>query len=387
MASSSGGKFEPVRAPRNSSRAYALHGRAARDDLADSSCLLRRPGSERRRSSPSGARWTAGLSPASRSMYEGQRPGHVLELHRSGDPPDRPEWAPLPCGASESRAQCCRSGRPSRSTRPGSRSASRSSSCWMTTRSITNHICHDSLGFFLERMPRNVTLAISTRSDPPIQMAKLAPSRSCWSFVPSTSASPRPNLPPSSTRSWTSDLSTETLSVLHKRTEGWPVGVIWRRCRWLTSEPIAARFVERFGGASRHIVDYLTEVVLELSTRSDTGSCSRRRFSTGCRSSLRRGHREAGLRRKAGRARACQPVPDTTRRPPGVVSLPRVIRGRAPEPMLQSDPELLVRVHRRASEWLGRRATLRGRASRRCRRRARERDHIGVGRMASLVRT
>ena len=31
---------------------------------------------------------------------------------------------------------------------------------------ITNQMCHDSLGFFLERTPRNVTLAISTRSDP-----------------------------------------------------------------------------------------------------------------------------------------------------------------------------------------------------------------------------
>ena len=38
---------------------------------------------------------------------------------------------------------------------------------------ITNRICHDSLSFFLERTPSNVTLALSTRSDPPIPMGRL----------------------------------------------------------------------------------------------------------------------------------------------------------------------------------------------------------------------
>ena len=38
---------------------------------------------------------------------------------------------------------------------------------------ITNRMCHDSLSFFLERTPSNVTVAVSTRSDPPIPMGKL----------------------------------------------------------------------------------------------------------------------------------------------------------------------------------------------------------------------
>ena len=38
---------------------------------------------------------------------------------------------------------------------------------------ITNRICHDSLNFFLERTPSNVTLVVSTRSDPPIPIGRL----------------------------------------------------------------------------------------------------------------------------------------------------------------------------------------------------------------------
>ena len=161
----------------------------------------------------------------------------------------------------------------------------------------------------------------------------------------------------------------------------------WRRCRCLT-RPIAAGFVERFGGASRHIVDYLTEVVL------DTLDEERHQFlletsvlDTMSWASLRRGHRQARLRRGAGRARASQPLSDTARRPPGVVSVPRVVRGRAPEP---TPPERSrarpcrapagVRVARHGG------LPVRGRASRRCRSRARERDHVGVGRLAPLAR-
>ena len=214
-----------------------------------------------------------------------------------------------------------------------------------------------------------------------------APSTSCSSFVPSTSASPRPSQPPFSTRSCTSTLRPRLWPCCTSAPKAGRSAFTWRRCR-SHKRTDRAGFVARFGGASRHIVDYLTEVVL------DTLDEKRRQFlletsvlDAMCGPSLRRGHRGAGLRRRLGRARACQPLPDTARRLPGVVSLPRVVRGRAPEP---TAPERSRAGSRRAPA--GVRVArpggppLRGRASRRCRRRARERDHVGVGRLAPLVR-
>ena len=86
-------------------------------------------------------------------------------------------------------------------------------------------------------------------------------------------------------------LPTETLGALHERTEGWPVGVHLAAMS-LSQAPDRAGFVAHFGGASRHIVDYLTEVVL------DTLDEDRRQFlleNVGPRrdvwATLRRGHR------------------------------------------------------------------------------------------------
>ena len=252
---------------------------------------------------------------------------------------------------------------------------------------ITNRICHDSLNFFLERMPSNVTLALSTRSDPPIPMARLRALDELLelravdlSFTEAESAAFLNEI-------LHLDLTTETLGVLHERTEGWPVGVHLAAMS-LSQTADRAGFVARFGGASRHIVDYLTEVVL------DTLDEKRRQFlletsvlDAMCGPLCDAATERQGSAEGVGRARACQPLPDPARRLPGVVSLPRVVRGRAPEP---TAPERSRARSRRAPA--GVRVArpggppLRGRASRRCRRRARERDHVGVGRLAPLAR-
>ena len=128
---------------------------------------------------------------------------------------------------------------------------------------ITNRICHDSIAFFLERAPRNrhgrPLDTIRTRRS---QWRGCAPSTSWSRPAPPTSALRRRRQPPSSTRRCSSGLDAESLRVLHERTEGWPVGVDLAALS-LAQAPDRAGFVERFGGANRHVVDYLTEVVLD----------------------------------------------------------------------------------------------------------------------------
>ena len=218
---------------------------------------------------------------------------------------------------------------------------------------ITSRTCHDSLNFFLERTPSNVSLALSTRSDPPIPMGRLRAREELLelravdlSFTEAESATFLNEI-------LYLGLSTENLGALHERTEGWPVGVRLAAMS-LSQEADRDGSVARFGGASRHIVDYLTEVVL------DTLDEERRQF----------------LLETSVLDTMCGPLCDAVTGRQGsaevLVELERanlfliplddrrewyryhelfadMLRNR----LLQSDPELALAVHRRASEWLG----------------------------------
>ena len=252
---------------------------------------------------------------------------------------------------------------------------------------ITNRICHDSLSFFLERTPSNVTLAVSTRSDPPIPMGRLRALEELLElravdlgFTEAESATFLNEI-------LHLGLATETLGALHERTEGWPVGVHLAAMS-LSHEADPAGFVARFGGASRHIVDYLTEVVLDALDEErhqflletsvlDTMSGPLCDAATG-----RQGSAEMLVELERANLFLI-PLDDRREWYRYHELFADVLRNR----LLQSDPELALAVHRRASEWLGPEGSpVRGGASRRCRRRARERDRAGVGRLAPLAR-
>ena len=218
---------------------------------------------------------------------------------------------------------------------------------------ITNRICHDSLSFFLERTPSNVTLALSTRSDPPIPMGRLRALEELLelravdlSFTEAESATFLNEI-------LHLGLAAETLGVLHERTEGWPVGVHLAAMS-LSQEADRAGFVARFGGASRHIVDYLTEVVL------DTLDEERHQFllETSVLDTMSGPLCDAAT----GRQGSAEVLVELERANLFLIPLDDrrewyryhelfadMLRNR----LLQSDPELALAVHRRASEWLG----------------------------------
>ncbi len=218
---------------------------------------------------------------------------------------------------------------------------------------ITNRVCHDSLSFFLERAPSNVTVALSTRSDPPIPMGRLRALDELLelravdlSFTEDESATFLNEI-------LHLGLAPETLGVLHGRTEGWPVGVRLAAMS-LAQAADRAGFVARFGGASRHIVDYLTEVVL------DTLDEDRRRFllETSVLDSMCGPLCDAAT----GRQGSAEVLVELERANLFLIPLDDrrewyryhelfadVLRYR----LLQSDSELVRAVHRRASEWLG----------------------------------
>ncbi|MFL5864194.1 MAG: hypothetical protein ACJ780_26065, partial [Solirubrobacteraceae bacterium] len=127
---------------------------------------------------------------------------------------------------------------------------------------------HEAVRFLLDNLPPQVTLAIATRADPPLPLARL---RARGELVEVRATDLR----------FTSDeaeaflngvmglrLESALVDALEARTEGWPVGLQLAALSARThadgphgSETVA-EFVEAFSGSHRFVLDYLVAEVL-----------------------------------------------------------------------------------------------------------------------------
>ncbi len=120
---------------------------------------------------------------------------------------------------------------------------------------------HEAIGMLLEYLPPNVEVAISTRTEPPLPLARFRG---------------RGQLTEISTRElrFTAAEAEELLNLgqgleldsteverLLERTEGWPAG-LYLAALSLRGRTDASQFIRDFAGDDRHLVDYLTAEVL-----------------------------------------------------------------------------------------------------------------------------
>jgi LuxR family maltose regulon positive regulatory protein len=126
---------------------------------------------------------------------------------------------------------------------------------------IDNAGCHESLAFFMDAMPSTVQLVLSSRADPPIPIAKLRAAGELVELRALDLCFTEDEQAVFLNERLSLGLDPGALGVLHERTEGWPAGV-YLASLTLRSTRDAAGFVASFGGSNRHVVDYLTEVVL-----------------------------------------------------------------------------------------------------------------------------
>ena len=129
---------------------------------------------------------------------------------------------------------------------------------------VTSPACHESIGLLFERGPPNAQLVVSSRLDPPLPFGRLRASGGLFELRAAEL---------SFTEDETAelfgavglDLAPDSIATLHRRTEGWPAGLY---LAFLSvrdvSDPTAA--IAEFGGSSRQVFDYLTEVVLDSET-------------------------------------------------------------------------------------------------------------------------
>ena len=127
---------------------------------------------------------------------------------------------------------------------------------------ICNPACHDSIGALVAHPVSQVQLAISTRTDPPVPLGRLRASGELVEIRSSDLAFTLAETEELLNGSIGLALSDSELAVLQARTEGWPA-VLQLAALGLRTAPDREQFISCFGGSNRHVVDYLTEVVLD----------------------------------------------------------------------------------------------------------------------------
>jgi LuxR family transcriptional regulator, maltose regulon positive regulatory protein len=126
---------------------------------------------------------------------------------------------------------------------------------------IDNAAVHEATSFLLEHLPRHVGLAIATRVDPPLPLARL---RSRADLVEVRAADLR--FTPGESETFFNelmglDLSPDDIMALDERTEGWPAGLQLAALS-LRGRDDPSGFIDAFAGSHRFVLDYLVEEVL-----------------------------------------------------------------------------------------------------------------------------
>jgi LuxR family transcriptional regulator, maltose regulon positive regulatory protein len=219
---------------------------------------------------------------------------------------------------------------------------------------ITTPPVHEAVTFLLEHLPDQLHLVVATRADPPLPLARL---RSRGQLVEVRGADLR--FTPHEAQQFLNqamqlDLDAADVDALEERTEGWIAGLQLAALslRAIPTRPEVVTFIEAFTGSNRFVIDYLADEVLA-------------RQPAGVREFLLR---TAVLERLTGPL--CDAVSGQTGGAAMLADLDRanlflvpldtdrswyryhhlfadVLQAR----LLASDPELVPRLHRRASDW------------------------------------
>jgi LuxR family maltose regulon positive regulatory protein len=121
--------------------------------------------------------------------------------------------------------------------------------------------CHESVMRLIELCPPTVQLAISSRTDPPLPIARLRATEQLIEL-----RAPDLQFTPDETTALVNTslglgLAADSVTTLHERTDGWPAGLYLAYLSMRAAED-REQFVATFGGSNRHVFDYLTEQVL-----------------------------------------------------------------------------------------------------------------------------
>src|ERR671911_908170 len=126
---------------------------------------------------------------------------------------------------------------------------------------VTEEDSHETVVFFVEHLPENAHLVISSRTDPPLHLGRLRARAQMNEIRTEELAFSEEEADCLLNEKMRLDIGPDNLSVLLDRTEGWPAGIYLASLSLQNKEDKHA-FIESFGGSNRYVVDLLGEEVL-----------------------------------------------------------------------------------------------------------------------------
>jgi LuxR family maltose regulon positive regulatory protein len=127
---------------------------------------------------------------------------------------------------------------------------------------ITDAICHQTLGLFLDHLPPAVHVVLSTRLDPPLPLARMRAQGELAELRVGELHFTHEETAELLNGSMGLDLAAEDAARLAERTEGWAAGLVLAGLS-LRGRPDPSGFTAAFSGGDRHVADYLVAEVLE----------------------------------------------------------------------------------------------------------------------------
>ncbi|MBE9166640.1 LuxR family transcriptional regulator [Pleurocapsales cyanobacterium LEGE 06147] len=132
---------------------------------------------------------------------------------------------------------------------------------------IIDRLIHDALTFLLEHLPSQLHLAIATRVDPPLPLARLRASNQLTELKAADLRFTVAEATAFFNQAIELPLSEKQVEAIQARTEGWIAGLQLAANAMRDVEDVAT-FVESLKGSQRYILDYLVEEVFNRQSNS-----------------------------------------------------------------------------------------------------------------------
>ena len=126
---------------------------------------------------------------------------------------------------------------------------------------IDNPNIHQAIEFLLKKMPPQMHLILSSRSDPPLPLPQLRARRELVELGPTDLRFTYDEAAAFLNRVMHLELSPEDIAALERQTEGWVAGLQLAALS-MQGTSDAASFISSFSGSHRYIFDYLAQEVL-----------------------------------------------------------------------------------------------------------------------------
>ncbi|HEY5901985.1 MAG TPA: LuxR C-terminal-related transcriptional regulator [Anaerolineales bacterium] len=126
---------------------------------------------------------------------------------------------------------------------------------------ISSQAVHEQLTFLLEHRPACLHLAIASRSDPPLPLARLRARGQTVELRAADLSFSAPEAAEFLNVVMGLHLDAESIATLQGRTEGWIAGLQMAALSMRNRDDVAG-FIDAFSGTNRYILDYLLEEVL-----------------------------------------------------------------------------------------------------------------------------